>query len=90
MFQPVFGYSTNGGHQHWWTPNLRSTIAAGVAHRNMSSRLIGRTQASSTRSDVEALAFITTSVRYMYGKRIVVSNGTGQEQALIGKFRVAF
>jgi hypothetical protein len=26
----------------------------------------------------------------MYGKRIVVANGKGQEQVLIGKFRVAF
>jgi hypothetical protein len=36
------------------------------------------------------VAFITTGVEYMYGKRIVVSNAKGQEQVLIGKFRVAF
>jgi hypothetical protein len=36
------------------------------------------------------VAFITTGVEYMYGKRIVVANGKGQEHVLIGKFRVAF
>src|SRR5215468_5489739 len=48
LFNPVFGYSTNGGYQHWWLPNLRSTIAAGMAHQDMNSRLIGPMQASTT------------------------------------------
>jgi hypothetical protein len=36
------------------------------------------------------VAFITTGVQYAYGKRIVVSNAKGNENVLIGKFRVAF
>ena len=36
------------------------------------------------------VAFITTGVQYMYGKRIVVSNAKGQEQVLTAKWRVAF
>src|SRR5215472_3269498 len=47
LFHPVFGYSTNGGYQHWWLPNLRSTIAAGMAHQDVNSQLIGPSQASS-------------------------------------------
>jgi hypothetical protein len=99
IFKPVFNYSANGGYQHWWLPNLRSTIAAGVAHQDMSSQLIGPTQASTQNKEQwnafvnlvwSPVAFITTGVQYMYGKRIVVANGKGQEQALIGKFRVAF
>jgi hypothetical protein len=99
LFDTVFGYSANGGYQHWWTPNLRSTIAAGIAHQDINSQLIGPNQASSTSKEQwnafvnlvwNPVAFITTGVEYMYGKRIVVANGKGQEQVLIGKWRVAF
>jgi hypothetical protein len=36
------------------------------------------------------VAFITTGVEYMYGRRVVVSNAYGSEQVLIAKWRVAF
>jgi hypothetical protein len=99
LFNTNFGYSTNGGYQHWWLPNLRSTIAAGMAHQDVNSRLIGPLQASTATKEQwnafvnlvwNPVAFITTGVQYMYGKRITVANGKGQEQVLIGKFRVAF
>jgi hypothetical protein len=99
IFKPVFGYSANGGYQHWWLPNLRSTIAAGIAHQDVSSQLIGPTQASTqTKEQWNAfvnlvwnpVAFITTGIEYMYGKRVVIANGRGQEQAFSAKFRVAF
>jgi DcaP outer membrane protein len=99
LFKTVTGYSTNGGYQHWWTPNLRSTIAAGVAHQDVPSQLIGPSQASTqTKEQWNAfvnlvwnpVAFITTGIQYNYGKRIVVANGKGQAQAFSAKFRVAF
>jgi hypothetical protein len=99
LFKTAFQYSANGGYQHWWTPNLRSTIAAGVAHQDVNSQLIGPQQASTfTKEQWNAfanlvwnpVAFITTGVEYMYGKRITVSNGKGNENVIIGKWRVAF
>ena len=99
IFKPVFGYSANGGYQHWWTPNLRSTIAAGSAWQDISSQLIGPNQAIAANKQLwnafanlvwSPVAFITTGVQYMYGQRRVVSNAKGQENVLIGKFRVAF
>jgi hypothetical protein len=99
IFKPVFGYSVNGGYQHWWTPNLRSTIAAGSAWQDISSQLIGPNQAIAANKQLwnafvnlvwSPVAFITTGVQYMYGQRIVVSNARGNENVLIGKFRVAF
>jgi hypothetical protein len=99
LFKTVFGYSANGGYQHWWAPNLRSTIAAGFAHQDIPSQVIGPTQdAALTKEQWNAfvnlvwspVAFITTGFQYMYGKRITVANGKGQEQVLVGKFRVAF
>jgi DcaP outer membrane protein len=99
VFKPVFGYSVNGGYQHWWTPNLRSTIAAGAAYQDIDSKLIGPNQAIAANKELwnafvnlvwNPVAFITTGVQYMYGKRYVVSNAHGNENVIIGKWRVAF
>jgi hypothetical protein len=99
LFNPVFGYSTNGGYQHWWAPNLRSTIAAGMAHQDINSQLIGPSQASTQSKEQwnafinlvwNPVAFITTGVQYNYGTRIVVANGKGHAQAFTYKWRVAF
>jgi Porin subfamily len=99
LVKQIFGYSFNGGYQHWWLPNLRSTIAAGVWAQDVPSQLIGPTEANSANKQVwnafanlvwNPVAFITTGVEYMYGHRTVVSNAKGNENVLIGKFRVAF
>jgi hypothetical protein len=99
LVNPIFTFSTNGGYQHWWLPNLRSTVAAGYAQQDVNSQLIGPTQATSI-NKIEwnafvnlvwnPVAFITTGVQYMYGKRVVVANLSGHENVLIYKFRVAF
>jgi hypothetical protein len=99
LFSPVSAFSTAGGYQHWWLPNLRSTIAGGYAQQNVSSQLIGPTQAIATNKILwntfvnlvwNPVAFITTGVEYMYGHRTVVANLTGHEHVLVYKFRVAF
>ncbi len=99
LIKPIFGYSMNGGYQHWWTPNLRSTIAAGNWSQAVPSQLIGPGESNSANKQLwnafvnlvwNPVAFITTGVEYMYGKRYVVSNAHGQEQVLIAKWRVAF
>ena len=99
LFSPVFAFSTNGGYQHWWTPNLRSTIAAGYGQQDVSSQLIGPSSAISTNKILwnafvnlvwNPVAFVTTGVEYMYGHRTVVANLHGHEHVLIYKFRVAF
>ena len=99
LFRTNFSYSANGGYQHWWTPNLRSTIAAGIAHQDLDSQLIGPAQASTFTKEQwntfvnliwNPVAFVTTGVQYMYGKRIVVANGKGNESVIAAKWRVAF
>ena len=99
LVKPIFGYSMNGGYQHWWTPNLRSTIAAGNWPQAVPSQIIGPTESNSANKQLynafinlvwNPVAFITTGVEYMYGRRIVVSNAYGSEHVLIAKWRVAF
>ena len=99
LFSPVLGYSAQGGYQHWWTPNLRSTVAIGMSSQDVSSQLIGPSEAQSVNKRLwntfvnlvwNPVGFITTGVEYMYGHRLVVANLSGHEHVLIGKFRVAF
>src|SRR5271168_2674372 len=99
LVRPIFGYSMQGGYQHWWLPNLRSTIAAGNWQQAVPSQLIGPTEANSANKQQwnafvniawNPVAFITTGFEYMYGKRVAVSNSSGNENVLIAKWRVAF
>ncbi len=99
LFQPIIGYSAQGGYQHWWTPNLRSTFAIGMSSQDVSSQLIGPTQAEAVNKRLwngfvnlvwNPVGFITTGVEYMYGHRLVVANLSGHENVLVAKFRVAF
>jgi hypothetical protein len=99
LFKTVFSYSASGGYQHWWLPNLRTNIAVGMSHQDVPSQVIGPTQDAAANKEVWAtyvnlvwnpVAFITTGVQYMYGKRFTIANGKGQEQVIVGKFRVAF
>ncbi|MGA8760332.1 MAG: DcaP family trimeric outer membrane transporter [Stellaceae bacterium] len=99
IVNPVFAFSTNGGYQHWWTPNLRSTIAAGYGNQDINAQLIGPTESTAANKVLwntfvnlvwNPVAFITTGVEYMYGHRTVVANLAGHEHVAIYKFRVAF
>ena len=99
LVKPIPAYAVTGGYLHWWTPNLRTQIAAGNWSQSVPSQLIGPTESNSANKQLwnvfvtlvwNPVAFITTGVEYMYGKRIVVSNARGQEQVLVAKWRVAF
>ena len=99
LINPISSRSGQMGYQHWWLPNLRSTIAAGFAEQDVPGALIGPTQAIAVNKQLfttfvnlvwNPVAFITTGVQYMYGKRTVVANATGSENVLVYKFRVAF
>ena len=99
LIKQNFAWSANGGYQHWWSPQFRSTIAAGIAEQDVNAVLVGPTEANSANHVLwnafanivwSPVAFITTGFEYMYGRRITVANAKGQEQVIIGKFRVAF
>jgi hypothetical protein len=77
----------------------RSNFVVGYAQQDVSSQLIGPTQAIGVNKRLwntfvnlvwNPVGFVTTGVQYMYGKRTVVANLEGHEHALTFKFRVAF
>ena len=88
------------GYQHFWVPNLRSTLAYGIEMDQVPATLIGPVAAVNVNRQIQTVhfnviwspvAFIDTGVEYMWGqRRAAAASIYGQEQALIGKFRVKF
>ena len=87
------------GYQHWWLPNLRSTIAYGIARYQVPAIVVGpiadtvanqRLQSASINLIGGPVAFIDIGAEYFWGQRQVVANIFGNEQVLLGEFRVKF
>ena len=92
-------YGGELGYQHWWTPNLRSNINAGYFHQDLNSSLLTAAETGVFNKELmtahvnllwNPVPFVTVGVEYMWGHRVVVSNLKGDENALEGKFAVAF
>jgi hypothetical protein len=99
LVRPVTEFGAQVGYQHFWLPNLRSTAVYGYSYYGYSSQLIGPTQSIVSNKQLQTahanliwspVAFIDAGVEYTWGQRQTVSNIKGQQQALIGKFRVKF
>ena len=99
LVRPVSEFGYQLGYQHWWLANLRSTVVYGHSYFGYPTQLIGPTQSIVSNKQLQTahanliwspVAFIDAGVEYMWGQRQTVANIKGQEQALIGKFRVKF
>jgi hypothetical protein len=99
LVKPVSEFGYQLGYQHWWLTNLRSTIVYGYEYSDYPTQLIGPTQSIVSNKVLQTahanliwspVAFIDAGVEYTWGQRQTVSNIKGQQQALIGKFRVKF
>jgi Porin subfamily len=87
------------GYQHWWLPNLRSNVVYGIASYQVPSQLVGPLESLSANKQLmtahgnliwSPVAFIDTGIEYVWARRQVLAGLYGQEQALIGTFRVKF
>jgi hypothetical protein len=100
LVKPVFEYGYALGYQHFWLPNLRTTGVYGFAYTGYPTQLIGPTQAATSNKILQTahlnliwspVAFIDAGVEYFWGQRqVAVSSIKGNQQTLIGKFRVKF
>ena len=99
LVSPIMEVGGVAGYQHWWLPTLRSNLAYGYWQADVSSQLVGPIESTVANKRLQSVnfnviwspvAFIDTGVEYLWGKRTVVANFSGQEQLLIGKFRVKF
>jgi hypothetical protein len=91
------------GYQHWWADNLRSNINGGINKINYSSDILGPVESAAANKEVKTahanliwnpVSFVTVGIEYFWGERTVVAVPLGpksnQEQAIVGKFDVAF
>ena len=100
LVRPIFEYGYALGYQHFWLPNLRSTAVYGYAYTGYPTSLIGPTQGVVSNKALQTahvnliwspVAFIDAGVEYFWGQRVTASsNIQGNQQTLIGKFRVKF
>jgi DcaP outer membrane protein/Porin subfamily len=87
-------------YQHWWTPNLRSTISGGWQNNEYNLNLLGRNAATLnynrflTTAHVNIIwspvSFIDTGFEYFFGERQTVLNQRGQINLLDYSFKVKF
>ncbi len=87
------------GYQHFWSATLRSTVAYGIARYQVPSILVGPVESTVANKQLQSasvnliwspVAFIDIGGEYFWGQRQVVANLFGNEQVLIGKFRVKY
>jgi hypothetical protein len=87
------------GYQHFWAPTLRSTIAYGIARYQVPAIVVGpieqtvanqRLQSASVNLIWSPVGFVDIGAEYFWGQRRVVANIFGNEQLLIGKFRLKY
>jgi hypothetical protein len=99
IIRPISSIGGVVGYQHWWLPNLRSNIAYGYELVDYPSQLIGPSQSIVSNDQLmtahvnliwNPVAFIDTGIEYTWGQRRVVAQIYGNQQALVGKFRVKF
>jgi hypothetical protein len=102
IVKPVREYGGEIGYQHWWVDNIRSNINAGVNYRDVNVRLLGGAGSAqagtvnkmlvSAHANViwSPVAFVDFGLEYMYGHRVVINNLKGDENVMIGEFKVRF
>ena len=87
LVKPVSEFGYQLGYQHFWLPNLRSTMVYGYEYSDYPTQLIGPTQWVVSNKVLQTahvnliwspVAFIDAGVEYMWGQRQTVANIKGQ------------
>ncbi|HJU19892.1 MAG TPA: DcaP family trimeric outer membrane transporter, partial [Stellaceae bacterium] len=99
LFKPIAAFGANAGYQHWWLPNVRSTVSFGIEHDDIPSQLIGPVESTAANKELitthanliwSPVSFVDIGLEYLWGHRVVVANLKGDENVLISKFRIRF
>jgi hypothetical protein len=95
---PQQGFELN--YQHWWLPNLRSTITVGWQANWMNIGILGRnTETLNYNKEFwtshlnllwSPVSFIDTGIEYFYGQRLTLLNQRADLQVLDYSFKVKF
>jgi hypothetical protein len=95
---PQDGFEVN--YQHWWLPNLRSTVTVGWQANWMNLNLLGANTetvnynkefwTSHTNLIWSPISFIDTGIEYFYGRRLTLLNQRATLQVVDYAFKVKF
>ena len=84
-------------YQHWWTENLRSTLATSAIYNGLNTNLIGQNTTNNKLLSMahanliwSPAAFVDLGIEYAWGHRVTVANFKGVAYALQGSMRVRF
>jgi hypothetical protein len=98
LVKPTRELGVQLGYTHFWSPNLRSSMTLGYNRHDIPFAVVP-SQAGSANKELytghvnlvySPVSFVDMGIEYMYGHRVVLSNASGNENVLIGKFAFKF
>jgi outer membrane DcaP-like protein len=94
----IVSYAARIAYQHWWTPELRSTVDFSMNHQDVPSfgvasiRAANNKELTLTHANLiwSPIAFVDLGVEYAWGHRVTVANAKGNAYTLQSSLRVRF
>ena len=94
----IVSYGAKAGYQHWWTPNLRSTVDFSINHNDVPAfiQASGRAAVNKELSIAHLnliwspVAFVDVGIEGAWGHRVVVSNLKGAAFTLQSSMKFRF
>ena len=94
----IVSWSGRIGYQHWWTPELRSTVDFSVNHNDIPALVQASGRAANNKELALAhvnliwspVAFVDVGVEGAWGHRVVVSNLKGDAWTLQSSLKFRF
>jgi hypothetical protein len=98
LAKTIVSYSARIGYQHWWTPELRSTIDFSMNHNDVPAfiQASGRAAVNKELDLAHAnliwspVAFVDLGIEGAWGHRVVVSNVKGDAWTLQTSMKFRF
>jgi hypothetical protein len=96
---PIFTWGARAGYQHWWTPQLRSTVDFSIHHSDINSFYIQAGGRGANNKEVSLahanllwspVAFVDLGIEGAWGHRVTVSNLKGDAWTLQTSMKFRF
>jgi hypothetical protein len=96
---PIFTWGARAGYQHWWTPQLRSTVDFSVHHSDVNTFYIQASGRGANNKELNLahanliwspVAFVDLGVEGAWGHRVTVANTKGDAWTLQTSMKFRF
>jgi hypothetical protein len=96
---PIFTWGARAGYQHWWTPQLRSTVDFSIHHSDVNTFYIQASGRGSNNKEVSLahanliwspVAFVDLGIEGAWGHRVTVANTKGDAWTLQTSMKFRF